>query len=284
MDPVARRGAVFVVGVLAALIGGYFVGKTSVPSPPASPPPAHAHAGPEYSLALESSDFSLGVSRDLRFRIAGASGDTVTEFLVKHDKQMHVVVVRSDLTGYQHLHPTLGPDGVWSVPLTLNAPGTWRVFADFAAVGGVDATAAAFLSVGGVFSPSVLPPVGSAADVSGVSVTLDGRARPGGTEPLTFTVSSSGSPSLGSPSLGPPSLGPPSLGPPSLGPLDRYLGAYGHLVLVRAGDLAFVHVHPEDALRGGSVRFWVTLPGPGTYRAFFDFSIAGVVRTAEFTL
>ena len=258
MDPVARRGAVFVVGVLAALVGGYFVGRTAVPSPPAAPPPAHAHAGPEYSLALESSDFSLGVSRDLRFRIAGASGDTVTEFLVKHDKQMHVVVVRSDLTGYQHLHPTLGPDGAWSVPLTLNAPGTWRVFADFAAVGGVDATAAAFLLVGGVFSPSVLPPAGSVANVSGVSVTLDGSARPGGTEPLTFTVSA--------------------------GPLDRYLGAYGHLVLVRAGDLAFVHVHPEDALRGGSVRFWVTLPGPGTYRAFFDFSIAGVVRTAEFTL
>jgi hypothetical protein len=268
MDPVARRGAVFVVGVLAALIGGYFVGKTSVPSSPSSPPPSHAHAGPEYSLALESSDFLLGVSRDLRFRIAGASGDTVTEFLVKHDKQMHVVVVRSDLTGYQHLHPTLGPGGVWSVPLTLNAPGTWRVFADFAAVGGVDATAAAFILVGGVFSPSVLPPVGSVAEVSGVSVTLDGTARPGGTEPLTFTVSA----------------GPQSLGPQSLGPLDRYLGAYGHLVLVRAGDLAFVHVHPEDALRGGSVRFWVTLPGPGTYRAFFDFSIAGVVRTAEFTL
>jgi hypothetical protein len=55
-------------------------------------------------------------------------------------------------------------------------------------------------------------------------------------------------------------------------------------VLVRAGDLAFVHVHPEDALVGGAVRFWATVPGPGTYRAFFDFSIGGVVRTAEFTV
>jgi hypothetical protein len=258
MDPVARRGAVFVASVVLALVSGYFIGKTSVPSPRASPAPSHAHAGPEYSLALESSDFSLGVSRDLRFRVLGASGDPVTEFAVRHDKLMHVVVVRSDLTGYQHLHPTLGPDGVWSVPLTLNAPGTWRVFADFAAVGSADAIATAVLSVGGVFAPSVLPPVGSVAVASGVSVKLDGTARPGGTEPLTFTVSA--------------------------GPLDRYLGAYGHLVLVRAGDLAFVHVHPEDAVRGGSVRFWVTLPGPGTYRAFFDFSIGGVVRTAEFTL
>lgn len=265
MDPVARRGAVFVVGVLVALIGGYFVGKTSVPSsPPASSSSGHAHAGPEYSLTLESSDFALGAGRDLRFRITGASGDVVTEFAVKHDKRMHVVVVRSDLTGYQHLHPTLGTDGAWSVPLTLNAPGTWRVFADFAAVDGdgqqTDATAAAFLSVAGVFAPVALPPDGLVSDGSGVPVTRRGAARPGGTEPLTFSVST--------------------------GPLERYLGAYGHLVLVRAGDLAFVHVHPEDAPRGGGreVRFWVTVPGPGTYRAFFDFSIGGVVRTAEFTV
>lgn len=265
MDPVARRGAVFVVGVLVALLGGYFVGKASVrapSSPPSSSP--HAHAGPEYSLALESSDFSLGGSRDLRFRIAGAAGETVTEFAVKHDKQMHVVVVRSDLTGYQHLHPTLGADGAWSVPLTLNAPGTWRVFADFAAVNGdgqqTDATAAAFLSVGGAFSPSALPAAALVSNTSGVSVSLGGGVRPGGTEPVTLSVST--------------------------GPLERYLGAYGHLVLVRAGDLAFVHVHPEDALRGGGreVRFWVTVPGPGMYRAFFDFSIGGVVRTAEFTV
>jgi hypothetical protein len=261
MDPVARRGAVFVVGVLLALVGGYFIGRTSVPPPPAAAP-SHAHTGPEYSLALESSDFSVGVSRDLRFRIAAASGETVTGFAVKHDKRMHVVVVRSDLTGYRHLHPTLGPDGTWSVPLTLDAPGTWRVFADFAAINGdgqqTDATAAAFISVGGVFAPSALPAAGSVADASGVSVTLSGTARPGGTQPLTFAVST--------------------------GPLERYLGAYGHLVLVRAGDLAFVHVHPEDAAQERAVRFWVTLPGPGMYRAYFDFSIGGVVRTAEFTV
>ncbi|GAA1026549.1 hypothetical protein GCM10009557_04660 [Virgisporangium ochraceum] len=256
MDPVARRGAVFMVGVLLALFCGYFVGKGSVPRP--APAPAdHAHAGPEYSLALEASDFPLGSARDLRFRVVGAAGETVTDFAVRHDERMHVVVVRSDLTGYQHLHPSMGPDGTWSVPLTLGAPGTWRVFADFAA-GGVDAVAGSFVSVAGAFSPVPLGP--AILGISGVSVTVEGGLRAGGTEPLTLRVST--------------------------GPLARYLGAYGHLVLVRTGDLAFVHVHPEDAARadGREVRFWVTPPGPGTYRAFFDFSIGGVLRTAEFTL
>jgi hypothetical protein len=144
--------------------------------------------------------------------------------------------------------------------LTLNAPGTWRVFADFAAIDGdgqqADATAAGFVTVAGAFSPVALPPAGSVSS----GVTVDGALRAGGTEPLTVRVPA--------------------------GPLERYLGAYGHLVLVRAGDLAYVHVHPEDALHGAGreARFWATVPGPGTYRAFFDYSIGGVVRTAEFTL
>ncbi|MEK8109242.1 hypothetical protein NKG94_40115 [Micromonospora sp. M12] len=37
---------------------------------------------------------------------------------------MHLIVVRRDLTGYQHLHPTMAKDGTWSVPLTLAQPGS----------------------------------------------------------------------------------------------------------------------------------------------------------------
>ena len=44
---------------------------------------------------------------------------------------MHLIVVRRDLTGYQHLHPTMTPDGTWRVPLTLPDPGVWRAYADF---------------------------------------------------------------------------------------------------------------------------------------------------------
>jgi len=36
---------------------------------------------------------------------------------------MHLIVVRRDLTGYQHLHPTRDPQGTWSVPLALAAAG-----------------------------------------------------------------------------------------------------------------------------------------------------------------
>ena len=45
-----------------------------------------------------------------------------------------------------------------------------------------------------------------------------------------------------------------------------------------------MHVHPEPELVDGSVKFWLTAPSSGRYRAFFDFQVAGKVHTAEFTI
>ena len=53
------------------------------------------------------------------------------DFEVEHEKRMHLIVVRRDGQGFQHLHPELGGDGVWRVGLTLPDAGAYRVFADF---------------------------------------------------------------------------------------------------------------------------------------------------------
>ena len=46
---------------------------------------------------------------------------------------MHLIVVRRDGTGFQHLHPELGADGTWRAPIALDDAGAYRVFADFSA-------------------------------------------------------------------------------------------------------------------------------------------------------
>ncbi len=72
--------------------------------------------------------------------------------------------------------------------------------------------------------------------------------------------------------------------------LQPYLAAYGHLVALRQGDLAYLHVHPDGApgdgrtKAGPAIVFHTTAPSDGTYRLFLDFKHGGVVRTAEFTL
>jgi hypothetical protein len=69
--------------------------------------------------------------------------------------------------------------------------------------------------------------------------------------------------------------------------LDPYLAALGHLVAIRTGDLAYLHVHPsEEAIEPGGpdIEFTVEIPSAGTYRLFLDFSHGGEVHTAAFTV
>ncbi len=72
--------------------------------------------------------------------------------------------------------------------------------------------------------------------------------------------------------------------------LQPYLGAYGHLVAMRVGDLAYLHVHPEAMSgpavppAGAQITFHAPVPTAGQYRLFLDFKAAEVVHTAEFTV
>ncbi|GAA3350731.1 hypothetical protein GCM10020358_77740 [Amorphoplanes nipponensis] len=206
-----------------------------------------------------------GPAQPYRFRITGAGGAPITTYAVVHDKPLHLVVVRRDLTGYQHLHPTMAPDGTWSVDLALAAPGSYRAIADFTAVVGGQQTPATLgvdLTVAGDYRPVALPAPLSRASVDGFVVSYAGTPRTGATQPLLLTVT-----------------GPD--GRPAA--LEPYLGAFGHLVVLREGDVGYVHVHPEPRPVDGAVKFWLAAPGPGRYRMFFDFQVAGKVRTAAFT-
>jgi hypothetical protein len=69
------------------------------------------------------------------FRILDERGRPLRSYDVAHARRMHVVVVRRDLAGFQHVHPTLQRDGTWSVRLGALGPGTHRAFADFSTAG-----------------------------------------------------------------------------------------------------------------------------------------------------
>ncbi|MBM0275253.1 hypothetical protein JM949_07180 [Micromonospora sp. STR1s_6] len=209
-----------------------------------------------------------GVRADYRFRIVGTDRQPATRFTVVHDKPLHLIVVGRDLGGYQHLHPTMAPDGTWSVPLTLSRPGGYRVYADFS-VTAADGTARPLVlgvdhDVPGAYAPAPLPPARPTATAGPFEVTMTGTPTAAVTAPMHFQVNRAG-----------------GAGPAAL---ERYLGAYGHLVVVREGDLGYVHVHPEPELVDGQVKFWLTAPSAGRYRAFFDFQVGGQVHTAEYTI
>ncbi|MGN9845262.1 hypothetical protein ACTMTI_44795 [Nonomuraea sp. H19] len=206
---------------------------------------------------------------DFRFTVTGPDGRPVTDYQVEHDKKLHFIVVSRDLTSFQHLHPVEAGDGVWSVKLTLPAAGTYRAFADFAPTGSSALTLGADLLVAGDYEPKALPETSRTATVDGYEVTLDGELTPGQASKLTLKVSKDGKP---------------------VTDLQPYLGAYGHLVALRARDLAYLHVHPDGEPGDGKTKagpeivFYAEVPSVGDYRLFLDFQHDGEVRTADFTL
>jgi hypothetical protein len=60
--------------------------------------------------------------------------------------------------------------------------------------------------------------------------------------------------------------------------LQDYLGAKGHLVALRQGDLAYLHAHPD----ADSTKFMATFPTAGTYRLFLQFQVDAGVHTTAF--
>jgi hypothetical protein len=186
-----------------------------------------------------------------------------------HEKRLHLVVVRRDLSGFRHAHPTLGEDGVWRIRLTFTAAGTYRAFADFTPTKGEATTLGVDVPVAGSFQPAALPAPTTVARVDGYTVTMRGRPKAGESSMLTFQVQRGGR---------------------AVTDLQPYLGSYGHLVALRGGDLAYLHVHPDGSpgdgrtASGPDVGFHVEAPTAGAYRLYLDFQSDGSVHTAEFTV
>jgi hypothetical protein len=263
---VAAKLAGFGAGLVVLFGGAALAGGAAGPlhdTPKQSDDPMGMHATPHAvrGLAVSDDGLTLALARGtaapgrrfaLAFRITNRDGETVKDFDVEHTKRMHVIVVRRDMTGFEHLHPTQRADGTWTVPAALRDAGSYRVFADFS-TGGKPRTLAGDITVDGTLRSRALPAPTNTATVDGLTVALTKRG-----EQLDFAVTRGGRPVA----------------------LQDYLGAKGHLVALRQGDLAFLHVHPDER----RLRFMAEFPTAGTYRLFLQFKTDdGRVHTAAFT-
>ena len=197
-----------------------------------------------YRLVQERQTFVAGRSQPYVFRILAPNGSVLRDFDVAHERRLHLIVVgRGPDAPFLHLHPRQRSDGSWAVPLKLPAEGSYRVFADFTSGGerrtlGIDLTA-----TGG--------PLRSAWRDSTYAVKLRQQG-----DRLVFDVR----------------------GDRGHVQTQPYLGAGGHLVVLREGDLAYIHAHAEK----NELAFDVPFPSEGRYRAYLQFKVAGTVQTVRF--
>ncbi len=234
--------------------------------------------GAAKGLSLESNGYMLspiktptvvGDTGELEFSILDSSGAPVTEYTKSHEKDLHLIVVRSDGSQFRHVHPVLdAASGAWSMPWEWRDAGTYRVYADFVpAVTDVPSlTLARTVQVSGKFT-SVPPQLTRVAEVGGFVVKIDGDLMAGSSSELRITVTRHDEP---------------------VTTLEPYLGAFGHLVALREGDLAYLHIHaegdePEAGEESGpNIVFASSAPTAGRYLLYLDFQVDGEVHTAEF--
>ena len=198
-----------------------------------------------------------------------------------------MVVTRTDLGTFAHIHPTPGGGaGQLQVTTTFPTAGTYLVHTEFRQQGQMtnvlDRTT---LTVPGHDAPHArttehFPPAETrTATAHGVTVTLSGDALVADTSDLslTFTDTTTGAPLTG---------------------MQPYLGAAGHVIILRADGTRFAHAHAETTDSAGRPEFAV--PGttfgpslflhtrfetPGTYRLWGQFRLSdGTLITVPFTL
>ncbi len=215
-----------------------------------------------YTLVAERDRLEAGIPVEFKFRILGPEGEPVTQYHLLHERELHLILVRQDLATFSHLHPTRDADGTWHGDLTLPFPGQYRAFTDIHPADGPELTLMVDLTAPGEWAEEQLPPPSGTARAGDYEVRLAGELKAGFHSELAFHISRNGQ---------------------GLD-LQPYLGALGHLVALRASDLAYLHVHPLDDSSSEAVRFGVEVPSAGIYRLFLQFQHEDRVHAASFTV
>jgi Cu+-exporting ATPase len=225
----------------------------------------------------------------LTYRLT-ADGAPLTDVVVSHEQEMHLIVVRQDLERFQHVHPTrTGSPGEYQVDLTFPEPGTYVLYDEFARSNGQDIVQRDELVVGTASGAASL-----SEDRVPKTVANDARVSLSGGEGVRARQEASFSFRIDNPKTGEP-----------VRDLRPYLGAPAHVVILDEAAGSFAHTHGEavgstggaghgDAHGGHSaegttygpeIAFHHTFAAPGLYKVWGQFlDHHGNVITADFVV
>jgi len=223
-----------------------------------------------------------GVPTTLTLAVRDEDGAPVEDLVRTHQVWSHLILTRDDLGTFAHLHPApTGRAGTLQVTATFPTAGTYLAHTEFRRQGEMaNVLHRTSIRVPGTAPEPVTPrtaEVRASAD-AGVTVRLDGEAVVGETSDLELSFTD-------------------AAGKPVTG-LRPYLGAAGHVVILRQDGSRFSHAHAETTDEDGRPVFAV--PGttfgpaldlharfevPGVYRLWGQFRLAdGRVITTPFTV
>ncbi len=111
---------------------------------------AHAEAGDDHAgemggmkmkprthttkLAFSSNPSTIPVGQPVTWNLQisdAKSGDAVNDFEIEMTKKMHLIVVKNDLSWFNHVHPQFQGNGKFTVTTVLPSAGTYKIYADY---------------------------------------------------------------------------------------------------------------------------------------------------------
>ena len=184
---------------------------------------------------------------------------------VVHEKKMHVIIVSSDMSWYDHIHPEYQADGTYTINEIFPEGGEYIVFADYQPTGAgnhVDRMTVAVNGQSQIRQPFTTQSLTTETDGYTVSlVPADGKLITNNLMHLGVDVQDKGKPVTN---------------------FENIMGAKGHLVIISADGQKYLHVHPDEV--DGKLDLHTQFDQAGIYRAFFQFQTNGKLHTSYFTL
>jgi len=184
----------------------------------------------------------------------------VEKFSIIHEKPFHAFVVSRDLQFFLHDHPTW-ENGAFHYRMKFPRPGMYRVLGDFYPEAA---------------TPQLLPETvfvaGAEAPVT--ALTRDYSQKRAENLSVDFSISPSD-----------PIAGQPAQMRFTLNPgdgLEKYLGAWGHMLAASDDLIDMIHTHPFIADGQAEMQFNLVFPRARMYRVWVQFQRNGVVNTAHF--
>lgn len=247
--------------------------------------PGDPMATADYALTITTEPRAVKAGQKTKFHIVirhPLTGEPVTQYGEVHDKLFHLFIVSRDMKQFFHEHPVLEKDGSFTIEHVIPTPGQYVLFSDFMPVGGGPQLIVTPIVTAGFDGdiasswPNLKPDTSFVKSANGVKVELqiEPAKLVAGEEadvPVHFEDEKTGAP---------------------VKDLQRYIGAFGHAMMLSEDMTEHVHAHPAEMLEGTTITegggpdltFHALFPKPGNYRVWLQFQRNNVVSTIPFTV
>jgi Heavy metal binding domain len=184
----------------------------------------------------------------------------VEKFSVVHEKLFHAFFISRDLQFFVHDHPTWD-SGAFRYEIAFPRPGMYRVLGDFYPEGAAPQLITKTIFVAGSDTPAAhLSRDYSAKDAENLKVELT-TSPPDPIAGVSTQMRLTVNPSEG---------------------LEKYLGAWSHMLAASDDLIDLTHTHPIIADGSAEMQFSLVFPRPRIYRVWVQFQRHGIVNTAHF--